>query len=88
LISRLKSFQLTPLAAEDQAKLCSIKDDAKRIGEVGEISVWVFRKSESIMSKTIANYSLKSSPVGAVHEKDLKGQSKSHGTSLVQTSQC
>ncbi|PMD38441.1 hypothetical protein L207DRAFT_599223 [Hyaloscypha variabilis F] len=79
----IKKFLFAEIqTTEDQAKLCSIKDDAKRIGEVGEISVRVFRKSESITSQKIFNCSLNSSPGGAVHEKALKGQSKSHGTSL------
>jgi hypothetical protein len=62
-------------------KLSSVKDDAKRIGEVGEISIWVFRKTTAIISKNITNYSFGSNLDGAVHEKALKGQPKSHGTS-------
>ncbi|KAE9368744.1 hypothetical protein N431DRAFT_494139 [Stipitochalara longipes BDJ] len=67
---------------EDQAKLHSVKADAERISAVGGISVSVFRKSESVKSQAVVNHCLKSNPDAAVHEKALKGQSTSHGTSL------
>jgi len=48
--------------------------------------VRLIRKTESVKRERTHNYSLDSSLDGAFHEKALKGQPKSHGTSSVQIS--
>ena len=68
------------LVAMDDAKLASIMQDSKLVKSVGEICLWVYRKSEAVCSKD-QNPRLKTDPevVSEVHEKALKGQAKSHG---------
>ena len=65
--------------ATDDAKLDSIKRDSKLVKSIGEISLWVYRKSEAVRSK-IQNPRPGSGTevVSEVHEKALKGQAKSH----------
>ncbi|KAH8800992.1 hypothetical protein F5882DRAFT_457358 [Hyaloscypha sp. PMI_1271] len=81
--SSIKHFQFAEIkTTENNSKLSTVKDDAIRINGVGEISVWVFRKSKGFRTGMINNLSFESNLEGEIHEKALKGQSKSHRTSL------
>jgi hypothetical protein len=65
----------------DDEKIHDVTQDAARINEVGEISVWVYRKSDVQRTGTMESrnaFGMKYED--AVHEKALKGQAKSHGT--------
>jgi len=72
------NYKLTYLLALEEG---NIVEDAARLTQTGKIAVWVYRKSNLRLSTRIPNdYSFKAQLEGAVHEKALKGQAKSHGT--------
>ncbi|PVH81478.1 hypothetical protein DL98DRAFT_369823, partial [Cadophora sp. DSE1049] len=71
------------LSAMDDEKLRDVKEDAKRIGQVGEISIVFHRCSEPTPVRSPGSQSeAGTTGTAAVHEKALKGQAKTHTTSL------
>ena len=69
------------LAAMDDDKMRDVKEEADRTNKVGEIAIWVYRKSNVHQNGTMDSQdALGMKYEGAVHEKALKGQAKSHGT--------
>lgn len=60
-----------------------VKTDAARMKEMGEIAVWVYRKSEVQKAGLMGNRDNFGLNQDAVHEKALEGQAKSHGTAYV-----
>ena len=73
---------LTVTASEDD-KLSQVKEDAKIIAKTGEIVVYVHRRGDS---QLVSTRDIKTAFTGLgkeVHEKAIKGQAKSHGTSYV-----
>lgn len=69
------------LATDDSA---NIKEDKNRMAEVGDIVVEVHRRGEGKSSKPSKSSELENFRKNLslmVHEKALKGQAQSHGTS-------
>jgi hypothetical protein len=65
----------------DDEKLKDVKEDLKVIRKIGEIEIKVFRTSEGTSVEAKPATSLASSMPAKVHEKALKGDTKSHGIS-------
>ncbi|KAH7319175.1 hypothetical protein BKA65DRAFT_409663 [Rhexocercosporidium sp. MPI-PUGE-AT-0058] len=81
----LKPFKFSKIeTSTDDAKFKDIKEDSKQMSEVGEISIRIWRSSEAIPSQR-HDYS-ELSAAKSVHEKALKGQAKSHSTTVGATS--
>ncbi|KAF7960663.1 hypothetical protein EAE96_000337 [Botrytis aclada] len=79
-------FKTITTSADDE-KLASVKEDAKRLSDVGEIVVKVHRRGERIRSqkqskRLRASKKLAADSSASVHEKALKGQAMSHSTTL------
>jgi hypothetical protein len=66
--------------ANDDDKLEKIKNDAKGIKRAGEITVKVFRASETTKLENCQNKEPSGFEPKSVHEKALKGQATSHST--------
>jgi len=86
LVSKIpqgSAFDLNKMKAAEGEKLSSAKDDAKAFEKVGEIIIRVFRQSAEKLENTESKKITLGSGEKEVHEKALKGQTKSHGTSYV-----
>jgi hypothetical protein len=65
----------------DDDKMRDVKEEADCINKVGEIAVWVYRKSNVHRNGTMdSRDALGMRYDNAVHEKALHGQAKSRGT--------
>ena len=69
------------LVAIDDDKMCDTKEEADHINKVGEIAIWVYRKSNVYRNGMMdGRDALGMKYEGVIHEKAFKGQAKSHGT--------
>ncbi|KAG4430283.1 hypothetical protein IFR05_014230 [Cadophora sp. M221] len=81
----LKPFKFSKIeTSTDDAKLKDIKEDSKHMNDVGEIVFRIWRSTEA-RPREAHNYT-ELVAVNAVHEKALKGQAKSHTTTLGEAS--
>ncbi|KAH9207285.1 hypothetical protein DL95DRAFT_396184 [Leptodontidium sp. 2 PMI_412] len=81
----LKPFKFSKIeTSTDDAKLKDIKEDSEHMNEVGEIAFRIWRSSEA-RPREAHNYT-ELAGAKAVHEKALKGQAKSHTTTLGEAS--
>lgn len=78
----LDSLLMHHIAGDDE-KLQDLNHDARSIGSVGEIEVRVERRTEGVVAgkKVVKEDGLESKHPSMVHERALKGQTKSHGVS-------
>ena len=79
------SPKLLILLGTDDDKLAQVNDDMKRVQEVGEVIVKIYRgsKATDITETTNAKSIDSSAMANKFHEKALKGDPKSHSTSQV-----
>jgi len=67
--------------ATDDSKLARIKQDTKRIGQIGEIKLTVYRASlDTLCQDQHTRDNAHISDLSHIHERALKGQAKSHST--------
>ncbi|KAK0123066.1 hypothetical protein ONS96_010074 [Cadophora gregata f. sp. sojae] len=80
----LKKFKFSKIETSvDDEKLRDVKEDAKRMDQVGEIFVVFHRCADPVSSRSgNSRHNGGSMPTANVHEKALKGQAKTHTTSL------
>jgi hypothetical protein len=69
----------------NEDELDGLKEQTYAVNQIGKIAVWVHRKSEPFKAehKLLEREQLANNYDVAVHEKALKGEAKSHGTTLV-----
>lgn len=75
------TLSLTIPKASDDHKLADVHEDMKRIDQVGEITVHVYRAGVATLDPDYVSRDIDGDAVSEVHEKALKGQAKSHATS-------
>lgn len=83
----LKRFKFAKIeATSDDYKLADVHEDIKRMDQVGEITVHVYRAGVATADPDHVSRDLGGEVVSEVHEKALKGQAKSHATAFEQFS--
>jgi len=75
------TLSLTIPKASDDHKLADVHEDMKRIDQVGEITVHIYRAGVAMANLDYVSRDLDGDAVSKVHEKALKGQAKSHAIS-------